>query len=131
MAGPYEQTSSLVKVLIIEDDPDFVALLGLIFGDLSKEYEVEYVATYEEGRQKILDGNHDIYLVDYFLDLGNTGDSLIDEAARRGYPTVMLTGSEDYKLRERIVRAGASDYIVKSDLTTSHIQAVINGALRG
>jgi len=93
-----------VRVLIIEDDPDHIQLLQLMFQELSHSYECDY-------------------------DLGNTGDSLIDEAARRSSPVVMLTGVDDFKLRERMLRAGASDYIIKNEINTVQLDAILRKAL--
>jgi len=118
-----------VRVLIIEDDPDYIQQLQLMFQELSHSYECDYLMTYDEGLQGVLQNQHDIYLVDYLLDLGNTGDSLIDEAARRSSPVVMLTGVDDFKLRERMLRAGASDYIIKNEINTVQLDAILRKAL--
>ena len=122
--------TSKFRVLIIEDDPDYIELLQLMFQELSHSYECDYLMTYDEGFQSVLQNQHDIYLVDYLLDLGNTGDSLIDEAARRASPVVMLTGVNDLKLRERMLRAGAGDYILKDEINTVRLDAILRQALQ-
>jgi len=118
------------RILVIEDDPDYLNILRMTFGRLSNLYEVDYVSTYDEGLAAVTNGSHDLYLVDYILDRGNTGDSLIDEAARRQYPVIMLTGLDDEKLRERIKRAGASYCLCKDAVNSESIHTAVETALR-
>ncbi len=120
-----------VRILIIEDDLDYIELLKHMFDQLTDVYECDYVSTYQEGLDGVTQGGHDIYFVDYLLDLGNTGDSLIDEAARRAHPVVMLSGVDDFKLRERMIRAGATDFLVKNKITCEHIDLVLRKSLPG
>ena len=102
----------------------------MTFGRLSNHYEVDYVSTYDEGLAGVTNGNHDLYLVDYILDRGNTGDSLVDEAARRQYPVIMLTALDDHRLQERMRRAGARECLHKDEVDSDSIHSAVETALR-
>jgi len=101
----------------------------MIFSRYEGVYDIDHVSTYDEAIERVTQGDYDLYLVDYFLDRGNTGDSLIDEAARRSLPAIMITGVDDDKLRARIMRAGASDCISKDNLNSNTLHEVASRAL--
>lgn len=117
------------RILVVEDDPDYMNVLRMTFGRLGNHYDVDYVSTYDEGLEAVTNGKHDLYLVDYMLDHGNTGDSLIDEAARREYPAIMLTAFDDYRLQERMRRAGAKECLCKGSVSSESIHSAVKSAL--
>ena len=55
--------------------------------------ELDWVATFEEGRDALIQDDYDVYIVDYFLE-DRTGLDLLREAGRRQLqaPVIMLTG---------------------------------------
>lgn len=117
------------RILVIEDDPDFLNILKMTFARFVDRYEVDYVSTYDEGLEGVTSGNHDLYLTDYMLDHGNTGDSLVDEAARRDYPIIMLTALDDHKLHVRMTRAGAQACLRKDTINSETIHHLVQNAL--
>lgn len=117
------------RVLIIDDDPDYTDVLNYQLRQYSDRYQVDSVATFEAGLRAIRTGDHDVYLVDYQLDHGQTGDMLVDEAANNMLPIVMLTGVEDDELGDRVIGAGACDFVLKRHVTGELVDRVIRNAL--
>jgi len=117
------------RVLIVDDDPDYTDLLSYALLRFADRYHVDSVATFEAGLHAIRAGDHDVYLVDYQLDHGHTGDALVDEAASHMRPIVMLTGVEDDSLGDRVISAGACDFVLKRHVTGELVDRVIRNAL--
>jgi DNA-binding NarL/FixJ family response regulator len=116
-----------IKVLIVEDDPDW--LRGLT-AYLAKEPDVAVVAqasTAEDALTAIRGHELDIVLMDIMLASSMEGIWLTEEVCRTCTAKVIMLSS----LRENDVvfsafQAGATDYVVKSDF--AEIPAAIRGA---
>jgi len=120
-----------LRILIVDDDvTDRTAVVrALAATDLGAETtEAEDV---DSARERLGEGEFDCALVDYYLP-GGDGTDVIRAIASRGasVPVIVLTGRGDEQLAVDLMRQGASDYIVKSDLTPQTIAQSIRRALR-
>jgi PAS domain S-box-containing protein len=120
-----------IKVLLIDDDEDDYILTR----DWLREFqlvscELTWVDTYQAARNAIASGQYDIYLVDYRLGDGN-GLELLREAIANGcaVPIVLLTGQGDREIDIEAMKAGAADYLEKSQLTAPLLERSIRYAL--
>ncbi len=107
------------SVLLIEDDEDDYTLLKSLFSEISSTtFRLEWVDTYEAGLGELCRTEHDVCLVDYRLG-ARSGLELLREATRRGceMPTILLTGHGGYDVDVKAMEAGASDYLVKGQIT--------------
>ncbi|PMB48736.1 hybrid sensor histidine kinase/response regulator [Fischerella thermalis CCMEE 5201] len=123
--------SNLIRVLLIDDDEDDYILTR----DWFKEFQVasctlEWVNNYQAGRDAIASGQYDVYLVDYRLGDGN-GLELLREAIARGCtaPIIFLTGQGDREIDIEAMKAGAADYLEKSQLAAPLLERSIRYAL--
>lgn len=117
-----------IRVLIVEDDPDW--LRGLT-GYLANEPGIAVVAsagTAEEAAQAISEQDCDVVLMDIMLDEEVAGIGLAQQAFQRGFKVIMLTSMELKELMFDAFRAGAADYLIKSDF--ERIPAAIRDAYR-
>lgn len=118
------------RVMIIDDDPDFVNILRHnLLNEPGCSYEIDSVNTVTEGINAIQKGQHDIYLLDYELDDGQTGDVLINVANDLMRSTIMLSGYQDKTLGDRMIDAGASDFLSKDHVNGALLDRVIRNAL--
>lgn len=115
--------SKILQILLIDDDrEDYLTLKDILAeqaGEVGFPYlRLEWVSTYEAGLQAFDANRHDVYLVDYHLG-GKSGTDLIGEAHLRGVeaPIIILTGHGSYQVDLTAMQLGASDYLVKSQLT--------------
>ena len=121
----------IIKVLLVEDDDEdaFITrkLLSRIEGTA---YPLDLVATYEAGLEAILKNEHDICLLDYRLGARN-GIEFLNEALERNCktPMILLTGAGDREVDLKAAKAGASDYMVKGQITTSILERSIRYAI--
>ena len=120
-----------IRALLIDDDQgDFVFTKALLSQITHPTIELDWVPTFEEGRDAIAQGQYDIYLVDYFLG-DRTGLDLLREAARYQLqaPVIMLTGRGNREVDLEAMQAGAADYLVKGQIESEDVERSIRYAL--
>jgi DNA-binding response OmpR family regulator len=101
-------TTSLISILVIEDDPDVGILLEHVL--LSAGYCVDRTSTVSESRGLIASNYYDLVLADGVLPDG-TGVELADQAKARGMKTLIITG---YALQlSQLGVLGRHDYVLK------------------
>lgn len=120
-----------IRVLLIDDDEDeYVITRRIISSILERRHELDWAGTYEQGLARVLEGQHDIYLVDYRLD-DKTGLDLLKEAIAQGcsQPMILLTGQEEHQVDVEAMKAGAWDYLVKGRIDSSALERAIRYTL--
>ncbi|MHC0066221.1 response regulator [Nostoc sp. UIC 10890] len=123
--------NSPIKVLFIDDDEDDYILTRYWFNEFQvANCELEWVNNYEAARNAIARHQHDIYLVDYRLGPHN-GLELLREAIANGCcsPIILLTGQGDWEIDIEAMKAGAADYLEKSQLTAPLLERSIRYAI--
>jgi two-component system cell cycle sensor histidine kinase/response regulator CckA len=123
--------NSPIKVLLVDDDEDDYILTRDWFDEFQVAgSELEWVSTYAKAREAIAQNRHDIYLVDYRLGEGN-GLELLSEAIGNGStaPIILLTGKGDREIDIEAMKAGAADYLEKSQLTAPLLERSIRYAI--
>ena len=123
---------SPISVLLIEDDEDDYLLALDLFDSISvQSYEVTWKNTPAEGLEALRSGEFDVCLIDYRLGR-STGVQILHEGkeALRLTPAVLLTGQHSSEVDELAMRAGASDYLVKSGLTADSLERTIRYVLQ-
>jgi len=107
-----------VQILLIDDDEDDFIITRHLLDDIEGQaYNLEWVATYQAGLEKIEHNRYDVYLIDYHLGTAD-GLDLIREAIRANCeaPLILLTGQGDRYIDIEAMKAGASDYLAKDKL---------------
>ena len=120
-----------IRLLLIDDDEDSYILTRDLLREFSEQkYTLEWVATYEDALESMLRRKHAAYLVDYRLG-ARTGLELIREARGRDCtaPMILLTGMESHAVDVSAMHAGASDYLVKGELTPRMLERSIRYAI--
>jgi PAS domain S-box-containing protein len=120
-----------IRILIIDDDDeDFYITSNLIKNISGYEFKIDWCYDYDQAIELIVDERYDVYFVDFLLG-ARTGLELIQEAASRQCenPIVLLTGHGNRVIDIKAMEAGASDYLVKPDLTVEKIERCIRYAL--
>lgn len=127
-----------LRILLVDDDEDEYLLTQALLADRSYRasageqvrYELEWVGTFEEALAAFNRQEHDVYLVDYQLG-GRDGLELMREVSSRGStaPIIFMTGQGSYNIDLEAMRAGATDYLVKSELSAPLLERAIRYAL--
>ena len=120
--------SETKKLLMIDDDPDFVE--GIMSILKSAGYEVEARYNPKEGFKELETGKYDLLLLDLVLP-GADGLEILREVrgARPTLPVVILTARGEEADRVRGLRMGADDYVVKP-FSVTELLARIDAVLR-
>lgn len=111
--------SSEFRILLIDDDEDdFVHIRDLLNDVQTTKFEIVWMSTYEKGLQALKEQNFDACLLDYKLG-EKTGLELLSESEKESLtcPIIFLTGLADVELDIQAMQVGASDYLVKGQLT--------------
>jgi signal transduction histidine kinase len=120
-----------IKILLIDDDEDdYIITRDNIEEIPNKNYSLKWTSSYAEGLGYILKNQFDVYLIDYRLG-AHTGLELIREAVKSGCssPLILLTGQGDREIDEQAMKAGAADYLVKSNINPVQLERSIRYSL--
>ena len=119
-----------IRVLLIEDDEDdFVLVRDVLRDTRTARFEIQWESTVESGLAALRRGGHDVCLVDYELG-GKNGLELLARARDAGsqVPVVLLTGHATTEMDVAAMRAGASDYLDKSQVSQPIFERTIRYA---
>lgn len=121
-----------INILLIDDDEDDFLLIRDYLTELNgpTQYVMEWVQTYQAGMEQILLNKHDVYLVDHYLGTGS-GLDLLQEAILAGcsQPIIIVTGKSDQEIDYAALMAGATDYLVKSQMDGQSLERSMRYAL--
>ncbi len=113
MSAKSDLESQPLHVLIIEDNPDDLALITAVLRQAS--FTVDSATTLADACSRLREETHDIVL----CDLGLPDSSGLETYVRLSEavdstPVVILSGDEDLDLAVEAVQLGAQDYLTKS-----------------
>jgi len=116
-----------VRVLLIDDDQeDFLLVSDMLAEAENTKFKLAWVQTYEAGLEAISKGEHDVYLLDYFMGSDN-GLDLLKKAVDGGCraPIILLTAQGNYAVDLKAMESGASDYLAKGEFTVPILERSI------
>ncbi len=120
-----------VKILIIDDDEEDAKIaLEYLLKSEYYSFEVSWESDSKRARQQMLQGDFDVFLIDYQLGAVN-GLDLIKESQRQGVlkPFILLTGQGDLTIDLDASEFGAADYLDKDGLTPLLLERSIRYAI--
>ena len=120
------------KILIIEDDRlQFRVTERLLANARMARFEVDWAQTFEDGLKRLLTGAYAACLLDYQLG-ARDGLELLREARAKNChtPVIFLTADSSERVDEAAMEAGASDYLVKGEITPRMLERSIRYSLK-
>ncbi len=124
--------NEVIKILLVDDDEDDIILTKDILDDMEQfDYHLDSTMRYDDAFDQILKHEHDIYLVDYRLGKKD-GIRLIKEvlAYNSTLPIILLTGKGDKNVDLKAMQEGASDFLVKGEITPQLLERSIRYAIK-
>ena len=103
--------TSIVKVLLVEDDEDDYIIARDLLSELpGQRVALQWVKNFDAGLEEMLRNQHDVCLLDYRLGPRN-GVELLRTALERGChsPIILLTGLGQHEVDLEAMAAGAAD----------------------
>ena len=119
------------SILLVEDDEDdYILARGLLSEIFGPALKLDWIETWDAGLEALRKGTHDICLADFRLGDRN-GLDLVREAATLGCtaPIILLTGQDNREIDLAAVKAGATDYLVKGEITAPLLDRAIRYAI--
>ena len=128
-----------IHILIAEDDEDDLLIFQeLILEGTDWDYYyrryaeviVDSASTREDIIRKLAESKYDLFFLDYRLGESN-GLDILKDIRKKGYtlPVIMLTGQGDQEVAVQAMKSGATDYLVKSGLTSESLSKAVRHAI--
>ncbi len=120
-------TTSAIRVLIIDDDEDdFFITSEYMKGIQEYNLQIDWSYKYNDAVKLLQARAHDVYFVDYRLG-AKTGLDFLKEAVHIGAeePIILLTGKGNKAVDIEAMQMGATDYLIKTELTTEKLERCI------
>jgi len=121
-----------LKVLLVEDnETDYVILENLFYEAYSpKEATLIWVSSYTQALSALLEHQYHIVLCDHSLGEKNGIDLITEIHSRLHHPPpfIMLTGCHEKSIDCLAMNAGATDYLLKQELSPSILERAIRYA---
>ena len=117
-------TTREMKIVIIDDDEDdFYIIADYLRAIEGNIFVIDWCNNYQDGLKLLRQRKYDIYLVDYRLG-SRTGLELLHEISSEDFnePFILLTGRGSKNIDIEAIKSGATDYLVKSELTTEKLE---------
>ncbi len=118
-------------ILIVDDDEDdFIITSEYIRSIPGNSFKIHWCRNYNKGLKHLLNGDYNLYFVDYRLG-AKSGVDFLKEAAKNNSeaPIVLLTGKGNYEVDIQAMQLGAIDYLVKTELSVEKMERCIRYAL--
>lgn len=119
--------TKVIKVLLIEDNPDDVFFLRMVLRKLDgTSFQLDSASCLEKGLFMLEDGEPDVILLDLTLP-DSSGLETFQAVKSRcgGIPIIVLSGIDDETIAMHAVHAGAEDYLVKGRVDSQLITRAI------
>ena len=119
-------SSAAIRVLLLEDDPHYAELAQRYLQAAARGgASIECVGTLAGALERIARGSFDLVVAD--LDLPDSrGAATVEALAASGHHLVIvLTGNREPALRERVMRAGAYDFLAKDRLDDAALERAV------
>lgn len=121
----------LLRVLVVEDDEDDFLLINDYLKRLRAwDCEVKWIYRYNEAVVELSTNSYTICFSDYRLGAKN-GIDLIKNIYSKSCntPVILLTGNGNYEIDIEATKAGAFDYLIKSELDEDKLERTIRYSL--
>ncbi|HEU0112956.1 MAG TPA: ATP-binding protein [Flavisolibacter sp.] len=121
----------LVRILIIDDDEDDFFITSEYLRQIQEyQMQIDWCYKYNDAIQHLKERQYNIYFVDYRLG-ARTGLDFLKEAVKLGVeePIVLLTGKGNKDVDIEAMQMGATDYLIKTELTTDKLERCIRYSL--
>jgi two-component system, cell cycle sensor histidine kinase and response regulator CckA len=106
-----------LRILHLEDDPDFAALVAALLEKEGLPAEIVYAPDYHEFLEALESGTYDVILADFLLPSCNGIQALeLARARRPETPFLLVSGTISERAAIESLRNGATDYVLKSKL---------------
>ena len=118
-------------ILLVEDNVDDRMYIAEMIRDASASTDVHAVGTGEEAMEFFQHHKPHCSIVDYRLE-AEDGLTILKEMKSLSpyHPVIMMTGQGNEQLAATSIKEGATDYLIKQNLTEAFLKTIIDNAIR-
>jgi PAS domain S-box-containing protein len=124
------EESQPTTILLVEDEPAHVEAIRRALELSYKRYNLRVVGTLGDYNKAISEHVPDIAVMDIKLPDGRATDVLTFPPEAAAFPMVIMTSYGNEEIAVEAIKAGALDYIVKSQEAFSSMQRIVERTLR-
>ncbi|MEW4982655.1 MAG: EAL domain-containing protein [Cycloclasticus sp.] len=117
------------QVLLVEDDLTHAELISRSF-EYHEQFQLTIVHTLCDARRSIADLTPDLIITDFRLPDGDGNELITEFKKKTGRPIILMTSFGDEIIAVNAMKAGASDYVVKTDTSLVELPSIASRALR-
>jgi PAS domain S-box-containing protein len=118
------------SILLVEDEESHADLICRSFESASVPVSVTVVRNLHEVRSSISKSTPDLIIADFLLPDGKGIELIPADKEKSPYPVIILTSHGDEKIAVEAMKAGAFDYIVKSEVTLDNMPRICERIMR-
>lgn len=118
-----------IHVLLVEDEEAHAELIKRSFESQEDVIQLTVAKSLHEAQESLAEEIPDLAIVDLFLPDGR-GLELLDEEKENDYPVVIMTSHGDEEVAVEAMKAGALQYVVKSEIALTELPHKVETALR-
>ncbi len=116
-----------LHILLVEDSPGDARLIRELL--IGVAYRLDIAERLSDALDQLAHGNFAAILLDLSLPDSYGLDTVVRVSTASAAPVIVLTGVNDEDLAFSAVRAGAQDYLIKGEVTTSLLSRAIRYAI--
>ncbi|MDX8393451.1 MAG: HD domain-containing protein [Mariprofundales bacterium] len=118
------------NILIVEDNMAHATLISRAFADNNSCWQLKHVKTLQEAKAALAQQQPDLMIIDNRLPDGDGIKLLPKSIEARTFPIIMMTAYGDENMAVNVLKSGALDYIVKSNIMFAEMPHIAERALR-
>jgi len=118
------------EILLVEDDTGHAELITRAFQAKSATFHLTIVPDLRQAQKHIIHSKPDLIIMDFLLPDGTGVEFLSTNKSQLSFPVVLMTSHGDEQVAVDAMKAGALDYVVKSDVTLLDMPRIAERALR-
>jgi PAS domain S-box-containing protein len=119
-----------VQILLVEDEAGHASLARRAFADYSGELHLTTAESLRRARELLVSTEFDLVITDLHLPDGLGTDLLLGKGAEGPYPVVVMTSCGSEEIATETMKAGALDYMVKTNELLMALPHVAERTLR-
>ncbi|MDQ6958274.1 MAG: PAS domain S-box protein [Mariprofundaceae bacterium] len=119
-----------LQILLVDDEQSHVDLIRRALIPAGKKLDLKLAGTLADARKILKKTSPDLMIADYLLPDGKGIELLPGDLHKLTYPVVILTSHGNELIAAAAMKAGAIDYIVKSNETFAEMPHIIKRVLR-
>lgn len=102
-------------ILLVEDEESHAELVTFAFEGHSTPFSLVVADSLKKAREYLNQTHPDLVIADLLLPDGRGIELLTDRGTSAGFPLIIMTGQGTEEAAVEAIKAGALDYVVKSD----------------